>query len=335
MIGMDLVMWGVPVATLSSVLYAAGEDGDDLLPDDPKTRDIVTNGMESYALNNMFTMLDGGEDNTRIDFNALSPYGFDGWARMFTAFSEKGVLGMIAASPTGQLLTVDGTNGSTRNGRIPQAILTTGRYFNVFDEIDPENPTEFKDILKDVAKISSGWNAADKAMLMLETRKKYDTLGISVDTQVTDPEIAAAFLGFGTMAEKELYSISQGIAKSKKKHEEEVMSKYRDIMRFYADQVNGDNVDVQHMQRVSSMLLRTFRDPADLQKVNSQFWKDMQGKDSQLAVKLFEAAGLPNAEGTIDYIKTAPIDQKTKDALLQRIKDIKAQRAYSIPQEGK
>lgn len=335
MIGADLVMWGLPVATVSAVLYAAGENGDDLLPDDPKTREIVTSGAEAYALNELFTRLDDSGDTTRIDFSALSPYGFDGWARMLSAFADKGMLGMIAASPTGQILAVDGTNGSSRNGRIPQAILTMGRFMNVFDEINPDNPTEFKDVLKDVAKISSAWSAADKAMLMLETRRKYDTLGISVDSQVTDPEIAAAFLGFGTMAEKNLYDISQGINQSKKKHDDELMSKYRDIMRYYADQVNGDNVDVKHMQQVSSMLMRTFRDPQDQQKVVSQFWKDMQGKDTQLAVKLFEAAGMPNMEHTIDYIKQAPLDQTTKDALLKRMKDMKAQREYSIPEEGK
>lgn len=334
MIGMDMIMWGLPVATVSSILYAAGEDGDDLLPNDPKTREIITSGAEAYALNELFTRLDDSGDTTRIDLSALSPYGFDGWARMLSALSDKGVLGMIAASPTGQILAVDGTNGSSRNGRIPQAILTMGRMVNVFDEINPDDPTEFKDVLKDVAKISSGWSAADKAMLMLETRRKYDTLGVSVDTQVTDPEIAAAFLGFGTMAEKQLYEVSQGIGKSKKKHEEEVMSKYRDIMRYYSDQVNGDNVDVTHMQRVSSMLMRTFRDPADLERVNKQFWQDMMGKDAQLAVKLFEAAGMPNMERTMDYIKTAPIDQPTKDALIQRMKDMKAQRAYNIPEEG-
>lgn len=334
MIGMDMIMWGLPVATVSSILYAAGEDGDDLLPNDPKTREIITSGAEAYALNELFTRLDDSGDTTRIDLSALSPYGFDGWTRMLSALSDKGVLGMIAASPTGQILAVDGTNGSSRNGRIPQAVLTMGRFVNVFDEVDPENPTEFKDVLKDVAKISSGWSAADKAMLMLETRRKYDTLGISVDSQVTDPEIYAAFLGFGTMAEKQLYEVSQGVGKSKKKHEEEVMSKYRDIMRFYSDQVSGDTVDVQHMQRVSSMLMRTFRDPADLERVNKQFWQDMAGKDAQLAVKLFEAAGMPNMERTIDYIKTAPVDEKTKDALLKRLQDMKAQRAYSIPEEG-
>lgn len=334
MIGMDMIMWGLPVATVSSILYAAGEDGDDLLPNDPKTREIITAGVESYALNELFTRLDDSGDTTRIDLSALSPYGFDGWARMLTALSDKGVLGMIAASPTGQILAVDGTNGSSRNGRIPQAVLTMGRFINVFDEINPDDPTEFKDVLKDVAKISSGWSAADKAMLMLETRRKYDTMGVSVDSQITDPEIAAAFLGFGTMAEKQLYEVSQGVAKSKKKHEEQVMSKYRDIMRYYSDQVSGDTVDVQHMQRVSSMLMRTFRDPADLERVNKQFWQDMVGKDAQLAVKLFEAAGMPNMERTMDYIKTAPIDQPTKDALIKRMTDMKAQRAYNIPDEG-
>jgi hypothetical protein len=324
--GWDLVMFGLPVATISAVMTAAGADGDDILPNDPEHREMFVEGLESYALNKFFSDMDDSGDRTHIDFSALKPNDMDGWAKMIGAFSDKGMLQMIAASPAGQILAVDGTNKSTRNGRIPQAVLTMGRFFNVVEEIDPQNPTDFQAVLNDVAKITSGWTAASNAKIMMETRKKFDTMGVAVDSYVTSPEIAAAFLGFGTMATKDLYDISQRRITDKKKHEEDVMSRYRDIVRYYSDALQGDNVDVQHVQKVSSMLMRTFSDPGDRDLVYKQWQKDMMGKEQQLFQTMMDASDMPNANRLLDDIKLWPVDQATKDQMTQRVKDIRALR---------
>jgi hypothetical protein len=179
------------------------------LPNDPEHRDMFVYGMEAFALNKMFRMMDDSGEKTRIDFSALAPNDMDGWARMYHSMLDQGTLATIGASPIGQMLAVNGVNGSKRNGRIPQAIITMGRYFNVFEELDPTKPTDFTDVLNDVAKISSGWTNVQNAKLMLETRKKLDGVGSEVDSHVTVPEAWASGLGFGTLSTKELYQISQ------------------------------------------------------------------------------------------------------------------------------
>lgn len=329
MFGWDLLMFGVPTGAVATLLTAAGHDGDDILPDDPELRDIYTEGAEAYALNQFFSMMDDSGDKTRIDFSALKPYDMDGWARMYIALMDKGYLGAFAASPAGQILAVDGTNNSRKNGRIPQALLTMGRFFNVVEEVNPESPTEFTSVLNDVAKITSGWTAADNALIMLESRKKFDAMGVVVDSTVTTPEIMAAFLGFGTLSTKQLYDTSKKISDDKKKHEENVMRKYRDIVTYYKGALEDPNADVKHIQQVSSMLMRTFTDPYDLQLVNRQWQNDMLGKEHALFVSMMKASQMPGMNRTIDAIKTWPVDENTKAQMIQRYKDIKAQREFS------
>jgi hypothetical protein len=271
-------------------------------------------------------MMDDSGEETRLDLSALAPNQMDGIARMMSAMTEDGVFGALAASPAGQLFAVNNVNGSRRNGRIPQAMLTMGRYFNVVEEIEPWNPTEFTAVLNDVAKITSGWTAADNALIMLETRKKQNAMGGTIDSSVTTPEVMGAFLGFGTKSTKELYEISKHRTTEKKKHEEQVMARYRDIMTYYKNALGADKPDVQHIQRVSSMLMQTFPDPYDRAMVTKQWSRDMVGPEQGLFKSMLDATSMPNATKLEDDIKTWPVDQATKDQMLQRLKDIKAMR---------
>lgn len=335
MIGWDMVMFGLPTGLIGSIMLAAGADGDELLPDDPDLRDAYVTGAEAYFMNRLLTLLDDSGEQTRIDFSALQPYDMDGWARMYTAMMDKGYLAALAASPAGQIMAVDGTNGSRKNGRIPQALLTMGRFFNVVDEVDPQTPTEFTTVLNDVAKITSGWSAASNAMIMLEARKKFDSMGVTVDSSVTTPEIGAAFLGFGTRATKDLYDVSKHRQDDKKRHEEDVMKRYRDIVGYYTRALETDNPDVQHIQKVSSMLMKTFNDPYDLELVNKQWKADLAGKENQLFNTMMKASGMPDTNKLMNDIKMWPTDQATKDRLIQRYKDMKAQREFSIENKEK
>ena len=330
MAGWDLIMFGAPTGLIAGLYTIAGEDGGDILPDDQEHRDMFVAGVEAYALNKMFTMMDDSGQETRIDMSALKPYDMEGWARMYTALMEKGYLGMLAASPAGQVLAVDGTNNSRRNGRIPQAILTLGRFFNVVQEVEPETPTTFSAVLNDVAKITSGWSAASKAMMMMEARKTYDSMGVTVDSEVTTPEVYAAFLGFGTMSTKEMYQVGKTLSDNKKAHEEDVMKRYRAIVSYYNTALDEDNADIKHIQKVSSMMMKTFTDPDDLDLVNRQWQKDLVGKEAQLFAKMVAASGMPTQKGLEDAIRTWPVDQAQKDQMMGRLKAMKAQREFSL-----
>ncbi|HEU0143824.1 MAG TPA: hypothetical protein VFQ47_03475, partial [Nitrososphaera sp.] len=322
LMGWDMLMWGAPVGVVSSMMTAAGADGGDILPDDPEHREMFVDGMEAWALNKAINDLDDSDEETRIDFSALAPNAMDGWARMYTALLDDGFMGMVAASPAGQLFAVDGTNNSRRNGRIPTAMKTMGRYFNVIDEIDPNNPTEFGTVLNDVAKITSGWTAADNALIMLETRKKMDGQGVTVDSSVTTPEIAAAFLGFGTKSTKELYEISKSRTAAKKQHDEEVMRKYRDIVSYYKQELGKDNPDVEHIQKVTSMLMRTFDEPYDRNLVQQQWKRDLEGKEQALLEMMFKHTTMPSRKSMEDDIRKMPVSDNVKNQMMERYRSV-------------
>jgi hypothetical protein len=329
MFAWDMIMYGAPSGLIGSLMLIGGAGEDGVLPSNPELRDIYTSGLEALLINKALTNLDDSGEKTRIDFSALSPYDLDGWARMYSAFMEHGPSAAFAASPAGQVMAMNGVNGARKTGRIPQAFLTLGRFFNVVPEIDKEDPTKFSAVISDVAKITSGWSAASNALIMLETRKKRDSMGVAVDSSVTLPEVGAAFLGFGTKSTKELYEISKNRSDEKKKHDEDVMNRYRDIVTYYSNALNTDNADVEHITKVSSMLMKTFDNPYDLALVSKQWQNDLVGKESQLFKKMVDASTMPNANKLMDDIKTWPVDQATRDLLIQRLKDAKATSAYN------
>ena len=331
----DLIMFGAPITLIGGIVAAVGaDDSEGILPDDPDKRDLYVYGVTSMAYNKMFQMfVDEAGEKTRIDFTALAPNDMDGWARMYHTMADQGPFAALAASPAGQILAVDGINGSRKNGRIPQALITMGRYFNVFEEFDPQNPTEFKAVLNDVAKISSGWTAAQNAKILLETRKKMDASGSVVDRGVTESEANAAFLGFGTLSTKELYQISKNRSADKKRHEEDVMRRYRDIKTYYTNALGVDAADLKHIQGVSSMLMRSFDDPGDMDLVLREWKKDMAGKDQALLGTMLKASGMPDSRKLADDIRMWDTDEKTKALLLQRMKDM--QKLRDVQQQQK
>lgn len=324
--GWDLAMFGVGGSTLYGALSTAYEkfiDDEGILPNDQETRDMFLYGMESFGINWMLNKFNEDGEKSRVDFTALAPNDMDGWARMWHALADDGAFAAWAASPVGQLFAVDGVGASKRNGRIPNAMITIGRYFNVFEELDPENPTEFTSILNDIAKISSGWSAASNAKMMYETRKKLDASGAMIDSTVTIPEVWAAGLGFGTLATKELYMISRNRVQDKKRHEADMDMRYRDILQYYRESISDPKNDINYTQKVTSMLMRSFHGD-DLDYIVNKWKRDMEGPQQGLMKQMLDAAGIPDSRRLEDDIKLMPnTSEEEKARLLQYRKDIR------------
>ena len=318
----DLIMYGSPKALVTSIMLAVGADGNDVMPDNPELRSLYVSGLEATLYNKALSNISG--EQVGIDFSSLQAYDLDGWAKMYHSLTNDGAFAALAASPAGQLFALNGTNMAKKNGRIPQAMLTMGRYFNIVEDIDPQDPTKFSAVVSDVAKITSGWTAASNALVMLEIRKKRDASGTTIDSDVSLPEVGAAFLGFGTKATKELYETSKAISDNKKAHEEDVMKRYRDILQYYASTTGTDNADIAHIQQVSSILMTTFNNPTDRNLVVKQWQKDMVGKGRGVLKQMLDSSTLPNGEKSMAAINSAPIDQETKNILIERHKAVKS-----------
>lgn len=310
MVAADVLLWGGPTILVGDLL------GVDILPDNPQAREFFTWGLESMLLNNMFQQLiDDEGEHTNIDFSSLAPFEMSGWSKFFQAMYEGGFSQMLANSPAGQLFFKDG-------GRTQQAIASMARYFGAVEDMD-EEPETFLDVMNEVAKISSGWNNAVKAKIMLDAKKKYDQYGSAIDKDVTHTEVWAQALGFGTADTRDLYRLSMSMSKDVKQHKEETLKVYNDIKRYYAEKLQVENSDPKFITKVTGRVMKVFEgDPVAQQIILQQLKTDLSGKDAGLLNLMMKRSNIPDPKNFRDQIKQAPIADDQKQLMLQRVDDM-------------
>ncbi len=315
MMAMDVLLWGVPGITAVSTLT-----GVDLLPDNPKYRQIVTEGAEALGINIIFNnFFDEPGMKSHVDFSGLAPYDMTGWGKFFQSMYADGLQGMIINSPAGQLFLKDG-------GRVRNMIQSVARYFNIVED-DAQSPETFVSVANEAMKLSSGWNNALKAKLMLETGRKMDQYGNTIDKETTNVEAFAQALGFGTYDEKMFYETSQALQKKSKEHREATIKAYKDIKRYYAEKLSEPNTDPQFVTAVTGWALKSFADdPVGMSIIYGEWAKDMQAEDVMLLKKIMDVSGIPNPGALSATIKMAPIPEEEKEKALQRINDFATMR---------
>lgn len=315
MMAMDVLLWGVPGITAVSSLV-----GQDLLPDDPKTRQLVTEGAESMGVNIIFNnFFDEPGMKSHVDFSGLAPYDLTGWGKFFHSMYSDGVQGMVINSPAGQLLFKEG-------GRVRNMVASVARYFNIIED-DAQTPETFISVANEAMKLSSGWNNGLKAKLMLETGRKMDQYGNTIDKETTNVEAYAQVLGFGTYDEKMFYETSQALQKKSKEHRDATIKAYKDIKRYYAEQLDKPNTDPKFVTAVTGWALKSFADdPIGMSIIYGEWAKDMQSEDVMLLKKIMDVSGIPNPGALSATIKMAPIPEEEKQKALQRINDFATMR---------
>lgn len=308
----DMLFWGVPGAALISNVM-----GKDVLPDNPELREVFLWGLESYAINHAIDSLVEGDVN--IDFSSLAPYDMTGWGKLFQSFYEGGLHDLFFNSPSGQLFFKDGS-------RFEMAMKSMGRYFGMVED-DDEDPETFISVMNEVAKISSGYNNALKAKLLLDAERRLDQYGNTVDKSVNHVEAWAQVFGFGTADTRDLYRMTVEMSKDTKAHREDVIKVYEDVKRYYAEKLAVDNNDPKFVTKVTGRMLRMFKDdPAALSIIQQQMSKDLAGKDNDLLLLFMRRSGIPDLGGLKDQVNQMPVSDEQKQQMLQMIEDMKAAR---------
>lgn len=318
LVGADIVLWGTPVAAIGALL------GKDMLPEDKSTRDLITDGLEAWAFNHMFSIIEGREVD--IDFSSMAPYDLTGWKKFAEAMLTGGGLSVMTNSPAGSLYLKDGS-------KVQTAVQTIGRYFNAFEEVGQEK-TEFLDMLKDVANISSGWSNAAKARLMLETGKKLDAYGAMTDEDVSKYEAFAQALGFGTKDTRNLYEVSKQLSSDSKEYRDDVIKSYQDVKRYYANKYNQELTSDMGYLRVTGWALQAYKnDPIALGIIQQQLQMDFQDPEQKLVEMIMKSISLPTLKNTRDQILIAPIPEIQKQQLLQMVSDFENVRQLNTDKE--
>ena len=323
MISGDILLWGGPTSLVASFL------GTDVLPDDPKMRELVVWGAESMLYNEFLNrFLDDEGEKSHVDFSSFAPYDTTGWAKFFHAMLEGGFSELITNSPAGQLLFKDG-------GRMRNVVSYMGRFFTGFKDEDEDAPT-FVDVMTEVAKLSSGFNNATKAKLMLQTQKRLDAYGAVIDQDATKSEAWAQALGFGTADVRDMYKISQDMSKDVKAHKEEVLKVYKEISRYYTEKLQSDNADPKFITKVTGEVLRIYEnDPVAQGIINQQLKLDLKDKNSQFIGLAMKRSSIPDVAKFKDQIRQMPIPDEQQKQLMDRVDSLQKLREQNTEKKDK
>lgn len=242
----DTLMFGAPTAMISEAM------GGDILPDDPKLREILTAGMEQWAMNKMFTQFTGKD--VKIDFTSLSPYDMSGWTDFFKAiWSEGGIEALISNSPTGNLF-------FEQTGKVQNLMRSVMRMMGVVE--DPMELTDIKQVGLDAARLlgGSGWTNAEKALFMIEHQKRLSSKGVVMDDEVGHLEAVAQLLGFGSYDAKLMAQLSMESYDIKKRNEDKWNRDYDIMMKYYTDTLSAGNQDWNKISAVTGHIMSVYKD---------------------------------------------------------------------------
>lgn len=314
----DFILFGTPLALVGTLL------GKEILPDNPDFRSFIQGGLVDFMTNHLFNIFYGREGS--IDLGAIDPRGLDGWTKMAQALWTGGMSAMVTASPVGTL----------SNNRIGTAIKSIGRYFNMLPDYDANNPTTFVSMLNDIARVTSGWNNASKAYLMIQMQQRRDAYGNLLDDKTTTPEAIAQLFGFGSKSQQEAYALAQKWRDDKKKADADLQAQAKDIVKYYAERNPKGSQDADFITGVTGAIMQVYKDdPYAMQQVQKFAFQYMQDQEPMLIENLLKAYGVRPSEDYFDDIKRAPISEENKAALNQILHDTLNARQQLKQQEEK
>ena len=307
MLAADLVMFGAPVALISAVF------GGDVLTDDPEINKWFLDGVEATLINKSWSNMTGEDQD--VDYSGLSPYGLDGWAKMFnTLMTDGGVIPAFMNSPAGQVFFKD-------SGRVQSAMSALGRYFSPFRD-EERTAEDAKTTVNEVLKISSGWSNGLKAKFMFDSGKAMDKNGVLLDPSISNHEAFMQIFGFSTKTVKEIYETQMLASKNTKAHADQVKEAFNSVKSYYQSQFAAGVTDVKQMQAVTGEVLSMYKDdPVALALISKSFQQDVMGKEPQLFLQLLKSVELPTHHISKDQIRKAPITEEQKAILIKRLDD--------------
>lgn len=306
----DAVIWGLPIGIVSQFL---GGDVLGELENFPLVKQSVEEGLEQLIINKLW-QYSFKDDSINIDYSSLNPYDISGWVTFMKNLWSGGGDELLNGSAAGTLMMKDGS-------KISNIINTSKRFFNITEDSDI-TPTTMMDIIKESARLSSGFANADKALFMLQTEKRLDKAGNQIGDKVSTLEAISQAFGFGSYDARKMMLMAQDARNFNKKREDDVRKVYNEIKRFYTDKLGVENTDVKWITGVTGHMLSMYKDdPQALQIFKSQLQRDLGGKDNALLSQILRASGWEDSEKFKDKIRMSGISDETKVKLMNIIQD--------------
>ncbi|QXG07557.1 hypothetical protein [Erwinia phage Pecta] len=268
-----------------------------LLPDDPKFRNGILDGIEGVFLNKFLTQLYG--ENVNLDYSSLAPLDAYGITEFFNTFTEEGLAKAVASSPTGSLIF-----GS--NPRLTNVAVTAGRLLGLGTNPGEQEPVRWSNLAMDVANLSSGFSNAYKAAMALEYGRKYGALGGTSDKNVNTPEALAKALGIDTKDEQ----LFRKIMDSTYKNQESMEGDVKKVFSEFARRVTQDGITAEQVEyyiSLNQMAMAQFKgNPQAMQIFQGELRKQQTDKGSRLMDTLLKQCGWAKPEDVKRLVARAP-----------------------------
>lgn len=172
--GWQLLMYGLPGG------YAGYGALQALLPDDPKARDAITQGLIGATYNKIASVT-SGEDVHANWSDSLSPFDMYGTASHLKEVMAGDIGALFTDSPAGTLL-------FGGNPQITNLVKDAAKWTNLSED-SKDHPTKLSNVAMDFLKLFGGLSNAYKAKYAFETGKKLSTwTGKVTDTNITNTQ---------------------------------------------------------------------------------------------------------------------------------------------------
>lgn len=269
----------------------------ELLPDDPLWRDATIRGLESLALNALFTKWYG--EKVELDYSSLSPLDSYGLFEFMQGVTENGIIQVFASSPSGSL--VFGTNP-----RISQLGGTLATMMGLKDSKYDADPVSWSNLAKDTAGLLSGASNAMKAAYALEYGRKIGALGGTTDTRVNSFEAIAQAMGINTMDEKHAREIMDTTWKNSEALKKDVKQVFDQVSKHLVqDGITPDQFEYVVAQ--SKAMMAAFKgNPAAVEEWNALMRKQATNKDYRMMETILKQCGFMGKGETLKLINKIP-----------------------------
>jgi hypothetical protein len=303
LVGFNALMYTLPPAAMYSLFG-------DVLPDDPKARDAVVQGLEGLMLNKLVEL--GTGEQSRIDFSGLSPMDLYGSADFIHSLFTTDVGGIISATPSGQLF-------FGNNPRLTNFAKTAARYFNLVD--DYTDPTSFGVVANDFAKLSSGYSNAFKAAYALKYGNKINTTGGITDNNVTRPEAIAQVFGFATLDEAQSRYVNDTTYKKTKAYEDDVRQWYKDFKKHVVAEGNTGDQQAQIVKTYSEAWRVWGNDDVRARQIiQGELQKDVASGDTRMYQSVMRMNNMMSPSEVKTLVQAMPgYDETKRKAMLDTL----------------
>jgi hypothetical protein len=309
----DTLFWGVPGAVIISNFMDKG-----ILPEDPATRAIVVDGLESFVFNELADRVlgDGDGKTPKIDFSSLAPADSQGWYKAVHAFMTGGPEAAFLNSPAGTLIYKEGS-------RVRTAFSTLAKFFTYSE--DPEDVPSSSQAMDSFLSISSGYANWIKAKVLLEEHKRLSALGRVQEDGLGEFAAWMQLAGFGGKSVKDLFEVSEAANSKSKAYKEDVLKTYRDVVRMYVAESHKELPSVAQLIRVQNKLFSAYKDqPEALRIIKAQLDKDLVDPKQQLISTLMKLILIPEMKDRSDLINRSPISDQEKEDLIKLMEQFQA-----------